>query len=120
MIEPRVRYLQTLLSSSLALKFDDLKRRTKELGESFDFDRKAVCDIAIAGYKAILNRPKLRTDLNGRFSRCAKYFENISMEEDVSTLPEELFHVNSEDAEETAGVTGKFCKDDTTADYEIV
>ncbi len=94
--EPRVRYLQTLLASSLGIKFHDLKRRAKELGESFDFDRKAVCRMAIEGYKAAENRPKPRTDLT-RFESAAAYFESLTMEEDVAPLPAELSSVAPED-----------------------
>ncbi|MBE7041713.1 MAG: DUF4838 domain-containing protein [Ruminococcaceae bacterium] len=145
-LEPRVRYLRTLLAGSLLLKYRDLKRRAAELGESFDFDVEAVRKMAVDGYKEMLNRPKPRPDLDDRFKRHAKYFEDLSLEDEVAELPAELSHINPEDTyqfffkntcrhlslnalygfsvvedpEAATGVTGKFCKDDTTVDYEIV
>ncbi len=94
---PRVQYLQTLLAASLGVKFYDVKRRAEELGESFDFDRRAVCQLAIEGFKAAENRPKPRTDLT-RFASAVQYFESLTMEEDIAPLPQELSHVAPEDA----------------------
>ena len=143
----RVRYLLTLLSASLVIKFYDLKRYAKKNGESFDFERQEVCNIAIEGYKEILNRKnKPRPDLNGRFENFIKYFSNLPMEEDIASLPKELSGVNpddvyqfffkntcrhlslnhmygfsvADDSEAATGKTGKLCKDDTTVELEIV
>ena len=87
---PRVQYLHTLLVSELVIKFYDLKRRAEELGESFAFDRRALCQAAIRGFTEAQKRPKARPDLDDRHAQMIRYFKTLDMEEDVAPLPEGL------------------------------
>ena len=141
--EPRVKYLRTLLGASLVLKYHDLKKRAKELGIEFNFDRTQIRDMVIDGYKSKAALPLPRK--THRYDTYIKYFETLPMEEETSPFPTEFDYVNPEnvyqfffknstrhltnpggygfsiveDSDSSLGKVAKFCKKDSSSLVEF-
>lgn len=142
----RVRYLQTLLCASLAIKFNDVKKQAEAMGESFEFDRKVIRDMAISGLEAAKKRPKVSPYSDKRYDNEIAYLTCMDLEKDVAALPKELsatepndvyqFHFKNycrhlhdvwlygysvaDDPESSIGKVAKYSKENVTIMHEFV
>lgn len=95
---PRVLYVQTLLETSLLVKYFDLQKMAKLKGETFEYDREAIRQKVLYGLEEAKKLPKNIVEIE-RLDDMIDFFANMIIEEEeIIPLPAELSQVNPENA----------------------
>ncbi len=91
---PRIQYMQTILGATLLIKYFDLKKMAERAGEIFDFDRKAILQNVLNGFKMAERLSRIGVE-SGRMANAIRYFNNYEIaDEEFAPLPEELADVD--------------------------
>jgi len=97
---PRVRYVQTLLGSALLVKYFDLKKTAEAAGETFAYDREAVRQMVVAGFREAQKHPRVSEKAPAeKLAEQIKFYSGMvfTQEPDTAPLPPALAHVAPED-----------------------
>lgn len=97
---PRARYVMTLLGANLLIKYFDLKKVAERNGEIFEFDREAIRQMVVEGFKEASKHPRCSEAAPAaKVANQIEFYSNlvISDNADLAPLPEELADVNPED-----------------------
>ncbi len=97
---PRVRYVLTSLGSALLMKYFDLKKAAEKDGEAFEYDREAIRQFVVDGYKEALKHPRCSEAApSSKVKNQIEYFSNMVLtpEPETAPLPAELADVNPDD-----------------------
>ena len=97
---PRVRYLRTLLGGQLLVKYFDLKRTAEAAGERFEYDREAVRQMVVAGFKEAQKHPRVSEEAPAqKIAEQIKFYSGLVFadEPDTAPLPRSLSGAAPED-----------------------
>lgn len=97
---PRARYVMTLLGANLLIKYFDLKNIAEQKGETFKFDREAIRQMVVDGFKEAQKHPRCSEAAPAtKVANQITFFSNLVIldDEDWAPLPDELAEVNPED-----------------------